>query len=100
VINLENKKISSERQLYGVLSYVSIISIVLYILKKDDAFVQFHSKQGIVIFFMSLVGMFPILGFPLLILALVLMVIGASKAYAGEEYKIPVIYKIAEKIEF
>lgn len=84
----------------AVLSYVFILSIFLYITKKDDKFVQFHAKQGLVIFALSVIGLFPVLGVPVFILSMVLAVIGASKAYVGEEYKIPLVSKYAEKINF
>jgi len=95
-----NTKISRESRINAVVSYVFIFSVILYITKKDDKFVQFHARQGIVVFVLMIIGLFPVLGVPLFILAIVLAVIGASKAYVGEEFKIPFIYKYAQKIDF
>ena len=95
-----NTKISRESRINAVVSYVFIFSVILYITKKDDKFVQFHARQGIVVFVLMVIGLFPVLGVPLFILAIVLAVIGASKAYVGEEFKIPFIYKYANKIDF
>ena len=90
-----------DSKLLAALSYLSILSIVFYVLKKEDAFIQSHAKQGMVIFVFHLVGMF--LG-PLALLvwpvALVLMIIGAVKAYSGEKYRIPVVADLANKINF
>jgi len=95
-----NTKISRESRINAVVSYVFIFSVILYITKKDDKFVQFHARQGIVVFVLMIIGLFPVLGVPLFILSIVLAVIGASKAYVGEEFKIPFIYKYANKIDF
>ena len=95
-----NTKISRESRINAVVSYVFIFSVILYITKKDDKFVQFHARQGIVVFVLMIIGLFPVLGVPLFILSIVLAVIGASKAYVGEEFKIPFIYKYAQKIDF
>lgn len=89
-----------DSQMLGVLSYLFVLSIVLYIVKKDDKFVQFHARQGIIISIIMTIGLFPVLGVPFFILSVVLAIIGASKAYIGEEYKIPFIYKYSQKIDF
>ena len=95
-----NTKISRESRINSFFSYFFIFSVILYITKKDDKFVQFHARQGIVVFVLMIIGLFPVLGVPLFILSIVLAVIGASKAYVGEEFKIPFIYKYANKIDF
>ena len=65
---------------------------------------MFHAKQGMVIFGISIIGMLSIplfgLGFLINTLTLVLVIIGAIKAYQGEKYKFPVISDLAEKINF
>lgn len=91
---------AKDSNVMAVLSYFFILSIVFYIIKKDDKFVQFHAKQGIIISIIMMIGLVPILGFPFFIVAAVLSVIGASKAYIGEEYKIPFIYEYSKKIDF
>ena len=90
----------NESYLLGALSYLWILSVLFYVLKKDDSFVQFHAKQGMVIFGISLIGLFPVLGWPLELLALVLIIIGGLKAYQGEKYKIPLVSEVAQKINF
>lgn len=89
-----------DSNLLAALSYLWILSIIFYVLKKDDSYVQFHSRQGIVLFGLSLVGMVPFIGWPIGLIALVLIVIGALKAYQGEKYKMPLISDLAEKINF
>ena len=95
-----NTKISQESRINAVVSYVFVFSVVLYIINKEDKFVQFHAKQGIIIAMIMLVGFIPVLGVPFLLLSFVLSIIGASKAYIGEEFKIPFVFKYAQKIDF
>jgi len=93
-------KKSSDSNLLAALSYFWILSVVLYITKKDDKYIAFHAKQGIVLFIASFVMIVPFLGFLANLVIFVVALIGAIKAYQGEEYKIPVVYNIAEKINF
>lgn len=39
----------SNRMLFGILSYLGILVIVSLVAKKDDPFVKFHIKQGLVL---------------------------------------------------
>ncbi len=94
----------SDSNIIAALSYLWILSVVFYILKKDDQFVVFHARQAMIVFAISVVGwatsfIFGI-GVIISIVALVLMIIGGLKAYKGERYKLPVIADYAEKINF
>lgn len=104
--NVTETKPSSadESKVFAALSYLWILSIIFYVIKKDDAYIQFHAKQGIVLFGLHVVSMFLFFLGPLSFLiglaAFVLMVIGAVKAYGGEKYRIPYVADLAEKINF
>jgi len=91
---------NQDNNITAALSYISILSVIIYILRKDSEYIAFHAKQGMVIFGLSLIGTFPLLGWPIFALALVLMAVGATKAYKGEKYKMPVISEFASKIDF
>lgn len=96
---MSDQQLSNDSKLMAALSYLWLISVVMLVLKKEDAFVQFHAKQGTVIFLGSLILWFiPILGWFLNIFALIAMIVGFLKAYAGEKYKMPVVGDLAEKI--
>lgn len=92
--------------LMAALSYIWIISIVMLLTKKDSEFIQFHAKQGLVLFGISIVLW--VISIPLFFLWMVnslvylvlfvAAVVGFIKAYGGEKYKIPVVGDIAEKI--
>lgn len=107
----ENKKTETkvvagqgDSNIIAALSYLSIISIIMYVLKKDDEYVLFHARQGMVIFALSIAGTLTIplfgLGFLINMVCFVLAVIGAVKAYQGQKYKFPIITELAEKINF
>lgn len=96
----------------AALSYLWVLSVVMYIVKKDDAFVQFHAKQGIVLcvasFAMMVLGfllmMVPVvgwlLGMVLWAAIAVLSLVGFIKAFQGEKFNLPVVADLAKKITF
>lgn len=92
------------------------MAVVAYILffvpllteAKNDPFVKFHVKQGLVLLLgwvaSMVVGMIPILGWiiaPFLgIFLLILFVIGVINALSGKESKLPLIGGFADKFSF
>ena len=97
------KKDSSNSNIIAALSYFWILSVVLYIVSKDDEFVVFHARQGMVLFAISLLGFIPFVGLlmiPVNLALFVVSIVGAIKAYQGEKYRLPVIADLAEKINF
>ena len=101
-------KSGGDDNLMAALSYVWIISIIMLVTKKDSDFIQFHAKQGFVLFVVSViwwiitVALF-FLWFISWIIYLVIFiaaVIGFIKAYSGERYSLPVVGDIAAKINF
>jgi len=89
-----------DSKLMAALSYLWILSVVMLVIKKDDEFVKFHAKQGLVIFIFSLIGMIPFLfwiSWLIWIITVIAVIIGFVKAYGGEKYKIPVFGDIANK---
>ncbi|OGI64136.1 hypothetical protein A2914_00315 [Candidatus Nomurabacteria bacterium RIFCSPLOWO2_01_FULL_41_21] len=45
----------THKMLFGILSYLGILVLVSLIVKKDDPFVKFHIKQGLVLFVISII---------------------------------------------
>jgi hypothetical protein len=41
---------SQDNKLMGILAYIGPLIIVSYLVAKDDPFVKFHIKQGLVLF--------------------------------------------------
>ncbi|MFZ6036471.1 MAG: DUF4870 domain-containing protein [Patescibacteria group bacterium] len=90
---------NSDSNLMAALSYVWVLSIVMLIVKKDDEFVKFHAKQGVILFLFSWVGIIPVIGWIIWMVVAVLEIIGFIKALSGERYKVPVVGDLAEKIK-
>lgn len=98
-MNEEKKSVSKDDKLLGALSYVSFVSIVMFLMKKDNEFVAHNSRQGIVLFVGSLFWVvLPPIGTAIAVASYVMMVIGFMKAYAGEWYDMPLVSVIAKKI--
>ncbi|MBI5037663.1 MAG: DUF4870 domain-containing protein [Candidatus Kerfeldbacteria bacterium] len=97
----EQKPVSgnSDSNLMAALSYVWILSIVMLIIKKDDEFVKYHAKQGLILFILSFVGVIPVIGWFVWLAVVILDIIGFIKALSGERYKVPVVGDLAEKIK-
>ncbi len=84
----------------AALSYIWILSVVFLFIKKDSPFVQFHAKQGVVIFAASFILNFiPVIGWLLNIVLFVLAIMGLIGAWQGKLTKLPVISSLAEKIK-
>lgn len=100
----EIKKVppTTDRNLMAALSYVWLLSLVMFIIKRDDAFIQFHAKQGVILLIISAVASIllwvPVLGFIAWFLSIAGMVVGFIHAWQGKEYKLPYIYGWSQKL--
>jgi len=96
----ESSGVSSEDKLMGVLAYLGILVLIPLLTKKDSAFVQFHAKQGLVLFIAEVIlWWIPFVGwFFLGPIVSILAIVGLVMAAMGRQWKIPVIWSIAEKI--
>ncbi|MGB3057002.1 MAG: hypothetical protein WBC16_02455 [Candidatus Omnitrophota bacterium] len=100
---MKNKQ---ERNLYAVLSYLWVLCLIPILLKKDDEFIIFHAKQGLVLFIteaaFSIIGIIPLLGGLVAKLGIficgILSLIGIVQVLMGNKWKIPVIGDWAERI--
>ena len=91
----------------AVLSYIGPLVIIPYLTAKDDGFVLFHIKQGLVLFvgeiaLWVLMGMFWFL-FPILqlinFIIFILAIIGIINAIGGTEKELPLVGKYGEKFK-
>jgi uncharacterized membrane protein len=83
----------------AALSYVWILCLVPLLTKRDSEYVQFHAKQGLVLFIASFLCWFPIIGWLLSIVILVLSVMGVLKTLSGEWWEAPVIFEWSKRIK-
>lgn len=89
----------------AILAYI-IFFIPLLTDAKDDPFVKFHVKQGLVLLLLVVAGWFvgiiPVIGWIIAlilpIVEIVLFIIGIINASKGEEKPLPLIGQFAEKI--
>src|SRR5688572_30374277 len=91
---------TSDQNLMAALSYAWIISLVMLVVKKNDEYVQFHAKQGLVLWLASLLGFIPVFGWIVWGLAVAGMVIGFVNAWKGVRYELPIVYGLSQKIRF
>ncbi len=91
----------------AILSYIGILFLIPMLTAKNDEFVQFHAKQGLVLFVAEiatvLIGWIPVLGWAVGTIAnicwLVLSIIGIVNVVNGKKVPLPVIGKLAGKVD-
>jgi len=97
---------SSKERLISAVGYVGILFLLPMFNHENSKFVKFHGKQSFSLFLAwiinSIIMMVPILGWLVgffgTIFLTIIMIIAILKAYAGEEWEIPFISKISEKL--
>ena len=104
----------SNQMVMAILAYLGILIVIPYIVAKDNPFVKFHIKQGLLVFIIYIIlwllsGIFGVntfllgLGslFDLIYLGLlVLTIIGIINAVQGQEKELPLIGHLAAKFTF
>ena len=93
----QTKKITQEEKIWSALSYVWVLSLVALAARKNNEYIRFHANQGFMLFILSLFIWFPVLGWLLGIIVMVLSIIGILKALKGEEWPLPVLSSSAIK---
>lgn len=100
----------SDRNLVAAISYIPffavIISLVIFLVEKDDKFVRFHALQSLIIavsYYLALFifGNVPLLGSfintAVVVVALVIWIVSMVKAYQGQVFKWPIVGNFVEK---
>lgn len=93
----------SDGKMYAVLAYLSIFCIVPLIIKKDNAFVLYHGRQGLVIFVAEVATLVVSIVFPWAFRPFLFILFGVSlwgmvAAIRGQYVAFPFIANIAGKI--
>ncbi len=89
---------TTDNNLLAAVSYVWLLSIVMLVIKKDDEFIQFHAKQGVILLIGSALGFIPVIGWLAWFFAVIGMVVGFIHAWQGKKYEIPFVYRLSQKI--
>ncbi len=95
-----------ENKLIAAISYISVLCLVGLLGKKDSPYVQYHAKQGFVLFIAAIafmvVGIVPILGWFIgffgSIAVLVLSIMGIINAIGGKKVELPLVGEWAKKV--
>jgi len=103
----ETQKKLENNKIIAILSYIGVLCLIPLFTKKDDKFVFFHAKQGLVLFIVEIITYFvlmiPILGWIIAPIAsliwLALSIIGIVNVLGGEMKELPVLGKYAGKIK-
>lgn len=91
---------ANKNMLMGILSYIGPLIIIPYIVAKDDPFVKFHIKQGLVLFVieaavwvlsMVLAWQLAILINLVNLVTIVLSIIGIVNVVQGKEKELPFV---------
>ncbi|MBF0439035.1 MAG: hypothetical protein HQL93_07930 [Magnetococcales bacterium] len=90
----------------ALLSYMSVLCLVPMILRRDDAFVNFHARQGLVLWIWGVLAIFslhiPIVGaffFSASVMAIMLMSLaGLVSVLLAKTWPLPGVSMLAQKL--
>lgn len=87
-------------KLMGALAYAGVLFVIpLFAPGKKSPSVQFHVRQGIVLFVIEAVlAAIPFFGWMLIAVPIVASIYGLLQALSGRQWELPVVGKYAKKI--
>ena len=100
---LQDNGAANKRVAMAVIAYLGVFVVVSYLVAKDDPFVKFHIKQGLVLLVIEItagfLATFMWMLWPLVEIAnvaiVVLTIIGIVHAVQGKEEELPVVGKFS-----
>lgn len=100
-------KDATENKVMAALSYVFVLVFIPLLIEKESKFVQFHARQGLVIFLIwigvLIISSVPVIGWllsgPLNLAMLVISFIGFVMAIQGKQYRMPLVADLADKMK-
>ncbi|MFH1354484.1 MAG: hypothetical protein ABIH36_04370 [bacterium] len=93
-----------ENKLLAALSYVGVLVLAPLLMGRNNSFVRWHAKQGLVILIGMVVALMaaawmPVVGNVLFLVLLIVSVIGLVQALLGRSWRIPIIGQIADSFK-
>ena len=103
------RKIDSETKLFAFLAtFLTIIGFIIALfVRRDDAYVMFYAKQGLILFIIQIIasflGIFPLIGWfmsgVIWVLFVILWIMAWINSLSGEMKNTWIIGNLAEKIK-
>ena len=92
-----------QTKVLAALSYFGVLFLVPLLLVKNDEFVKFHVKQGIVWFVVwvvvSFISWIPFIGWSIGLALFIISCYAAWQAYEGKRWELPYLAKYAQQIK-
>jgi uncharacterized membrane protein len=90
---------NSQKTFMGILAYLGILAIIPYLAAKEDPFIKFHIKQGLVLLTLEIIVWILTVIFPPLsmlfwiikVALLVLVIIGIVNVVKGKQENLPLV---------
>lgn len=106
-MNPEEPTVVEKNTFMAILSYIGPLVIIPFLTAKDDPFVYFHIRQGLMLFIAEVALWFLMATFWFLfpiwqiinLVIFVLAVIGIINAIGGKEKELPIVGKYAKSIK-
>ncbi|MFH1837006.1 MAG: hypothetical protein ABH862_02670 [Candidatus Omnitrophota bacterium] len=100
-------KIGSEKSLFSAIAYISVFCLVPVLMKKQDEFIKFHARQGLMLFILEvgiwIVSVLPIFGGIIYTLGMLicgmLSLVAIVQVLMGKKWKMPIIGDWAENLK-
>ena len=109
---MDNTQSGQTKTLMGVLAYLGPLVIISFLMAKDDPFVKFHIKQGLVLFIAEIIlwilsSYFWVMFYQFWMLyqllnlgLLVLVIMGIINVVQGKEQELPLVGSLAKNFKF
>jgi uncharacterized membrane protein len=102
----EGGKELEKEKVFAALSYLWLLSVIILFGKKENKFIFFHARQGIILFGCLVISWIicsiphvQLLGWLIRFACWAGMLVGITKSLAGEKFEIPLVSDLAEKIK-
>ncbi len=91
-------KISDNEKLWSALAYLWLAVFIPFLFKRDSEFVKFHTRQGLVVLGGGLIVMLllPLVGW---VISFLFSLRGLVAVWQGEEFELPGVKWVLEKIK-